>query len=291
MDPPLSPGDEGEVPPVAMEEYVPPTQFSQQEEEEAEEPLTPIIPTSRRGLLFSTPAKRSMAQRGSGDHDDDNDDGNDMEEEEVVALTPAVPSSVVRRPGLEAAGGAGGDDGDDDDGDGDDDWMRGVPSPLSRNRSSRDHDDDDDDDDDDTAAREDDTNNNHDNGPTGDDHDDEEGGEEETNTDGAEDPATLIRGTDVHVQSAAAAFRDFIRTFVSVEESERVVANPNTLRPLVILSGSVMPDVERGSVNSPLYPINFPYYLPLPSPVLPTPSPSRPFALQSLHVHCPKHSA
>ena len=223
MDPPLSPGDEGEVPPVAMEEYVPPTQFSQQEEEEAEEPLTPIIPTSRRGLLFSTPAKRSMAQRGSGDHYDDNDHGNDMEEEEVVALTPAVPSSVVRRPGLEAAGGAGGDDGDDDDGDGVDDWMRGVPSPLSRNRSSRDHDDDDDDD---TAAREDDTNNNaaDDNGPTGDDHDDEDGGEEETNTDGAEDPATLIRGTDVHVQSAAAAFRDFIRTFVSVEESERVVA-------------------------------------------------------------------
>ena len=40
----------------------------------------------------------------------------------------------------------------------------------------------------------------------------------------AEDPATLIRGTDVHVQSAAAAFRDFVRNFVSVEESERRLA-------------------------------------------------------------------
>jgi DNA replication licensing factor MCM4 len=153
-----------------------------------------------------------MAQRGN------DDDGNDMEEEEVVAHTPAVPSSVVRRPGLAAGGGAGGDDDDDDDAD---DWMRGGPSPLSRNRSSRDNADEDDD----YTAREDDPNNSNaadDNGPNGDDDDD--GEEEEANTDGAEDPATLIRGTDVHVQSAAAAFRDFIRTFVSVEESERVVA-------------------------------------------------------------------
>jgi DNA replication licensing factor MCM4 len=35
---------------------------------------------------------------------------------------------------------------------------------------------------------------------------------------------TLIRGTDVHVQSAAEAFRDFIRNFVSVAESERQIA-------------------------------------------------------------------
>ena len=37
--------------------------------------------------------------------------------------------------------------------------------------------------------------------------------------------ATLIRGTDVHVQSAAEAFRDFIRNFVSVAESERKIAS------------------------------------------------------------------
>lgn len=36
--------------------------------------------------------------------------------------------------------------------------------------------------------------------------------------------ATLIRGTDVHVHSAAEAFRDFIRNFVSVAESERRIA-------------------------------------------------------------------
>jgi DNA replication licensing factor MCM4 len=36
--------------------------------------------------------------------------------------------------------------------------------------------------------------------------------------------ATLIRGTDVHVQSAAEAFRDFLRNFVSVAESERLIA-------------------------------------------------------------------
>lgn len=35
---------------------------------------------------------------------------------------------------------------------------------------------------------------------------------------------TLIRGTDVHVQSAAEAFRDFVRNFVSVADSERRVA-------------------------------------------------------------------
>ncbi|KAL7490291.1 hypothetical protein ACHAW6_016045 [Cyclotella cf. meneghiniana] len=42
---------------------------------------------------------------------------------------------------------------------------------------------------------------------------------------GEEEDKTLIRGTDVHVQSAAEAFRDFLRNFVSVAESERVIAN------------------------------------------------------------------
>ena len=37
------------------------------------------------------------------------------------------------------------------------------------------------------------------------------------------DASTLVRGTDVHVQSAAAAFRGFVRNFVSVEDSERAV--------------------------------------------------------------------
>ena len=36
------------------------------------------------------------------------------------------------------------------------------------------------------------------------------------------DASTLVRGMDSHVQSAAAAFRDFVRNF-SVEDSERVV--------------------------------------------------------------------
>ncbi|KAL3794766.1 hypothetical protein HJC23_012776 [Cyclotella cryptica] len=44
------------------------------------------------------------------------------------------------------------------------------------------------------------------------------------NADEDEGDTTLIRGTDVHVQSAAEAFRDFLRKFVSVAESERAIA-------------------------------------------------------------------
>ena len=40
----------------------------------------------------------------------------------------------------------------------------------------------------------------------------------------AEDPATLIRGTDVHVQSAAATFCDFVRNFASVEEQAQATS-------------------------------------------------------------------
>ena len=50
------------------------------------------------------------------------------------------------------------------------------------------------------------------------------GGDDDDAVDADEDPATLIRGTDVHVKSAAAAFRDFVRGFISVEESERRMA-------------------------------------------------------------------
>ena len=55
------------------------------------------------------------------------------------------------------------------------------------------------------------------------DHDD--GDAEMDNNEEEEGGATLIRGTDVHVQSAAEAFRDFLRNFVSVAESERRLAN------------------------------------------------------------------
>ena len=60
---------------------------------------------------------------------------------------------------------------------------------------------------------------------------------------------TLIRGTDVHVQSAAEAFRDFIRNFVSVADSERRVARQQE-------DASVMDEEEgeeeRGN-KTPLY--------------------------------------
>jgi len=54
-------------------------------------------------------------------------------------------------------------------------------------------------------------------------HDDDNPGSGQGGEEGGDD-TTVIRGTDVHVQTAAAAFRDFIRNFVSVEESERVLA-------------------------------------------------------------------
>lgn len=200
MDP-SSPG-EGSGP--IEEETVPPTQFSQQGDTNVEGPATPIVPSSRRGLLFSTPVKRPVSLHG---RDDGGFDEDEEGEEYVMAQTPAVPSSV-RRPGR-VAGASGGVGGDDDDKDDDDETcIHGVSSPISRNRSSLD----------DVAAAA-------AGGGDGEDMNDD-GDYNDANGDynDGEDPATLIRGTDVHVQSAAAAFRDFIRTFDSVEESERVVA-------------------------------------------------------------------
>ena len=49
-----------------------------------------------------------------------------------------------------------------------------------------------------------------------DDDDDQDGGIPQVNN-----GLTQIRGTDIHVQTAATAFRDFIRNFVSVEESSK----------------------------------------------------------------------
>ena len=216
------------------EEIVPGTQFSQEDDEddvgEGGEPTTPV-PT--RQSLFSTPAK----QRGD-DNDDDNNSANnddvDDDDDEMVAETPAANRgamsladrqraqqraddlaeeilSSVRKPRQTDGGN---DDEEEDDDDGDDNWGGGgsVMSLLSGNNRSR-------------SSR----NNNN----SGDDDNDGTGGEgqgDEGNNNGAEadeeeeDPETLIRGTDVHVQSAAAAFRDFIRNFISVEESERRIA-------------------------------------------------------------------
>ena len=86
--------------------------------------------------------------------------------------------------------------------------SKSVMSMLSGNRSMRS-----------TQQEEEDANDDH-NGAADNNGDDDMNPEE----DEEEDATTLIRGTDVHVQSAAAAFRDFIRNFVSVEESERVMA-------------------------------------------------------------------
>ena len=197
------------------EEAVPGTQFSHRREEEEEEPATPrVAPSSRRGLLFSTPAKRPVASQRRGGSDDDDDDDDD-DEDDVVAQTPAVPSSVRKPWGGVAgasggAGGGGGDDDDEDDDDDDFDWRGGGGGGGNDGDDASidgdGHDGDDANDDGEDAHG-------------GDDFDGEAEAEAE-----AEDPATLIRGTDVHVQSAAAAFRDFVRNFVSVEESERRLA-------------------------------------------------------------------
>lgn len=72
----------------------------------------------------------------------------------------------------------------------------------------------------DDGGEEDDFHNAFGNDPDDNDDNDNNNGEEPSQ----EDSTTLIRGTDVHVQTAAAAFRDFIRNFVSVEESERNMA-------------------------------------------------------------------
>eukprot|EP00985_Skeletonema_marinoi_P020181 scaffold11863_cov165-Skeletonema_marinoi.AAC.4 len=161
-----------------------------------------------------------------------------INEEEVVAETPAISNRTsMMTPGAadnlaeEILGSVrknihntAKDNEDDDDSDGSSDggekdrWnspARSAMSMLSGNRSRRsnqqeDEDEDGNDDEDDNNGADDDVNNGNDNvNPEEDDEEDE---------------TTLIRGTDVHVQSAAAAFRDFIRNFVSVEESERVMA-------------------------------------------------------------------
>lgn len=88
--------------------------------------------------------------------------------------------------------------------------ARSATSMMSGNRSWRSNTQQDDGDSNNHGAGADDNNNN--------DPNDDENEEIEV------DETTLIRGTDVHVQTAAAAFRDFIRNFVSVEESERVMA-------------------------------------------------------------------
>ncbi|KAL7436522.1 hypothetical protein ACHAXH_005386 [Discostella pseudostelligera] len=208
------------------------------------EPTTPMVPSSsrrrRRGGLFSTPAKE-RANRGDAMHDDDGGDDDDNNED-VVAETPAatrvpmrgVPDddlveeilSSVRKP-RQVAGAAGGAGGDGDDDDENDNWNNGGGGggggsvrSSNRSRSSRSA----------TSAAAADDNNVNDGNAAGDEDDennngggaDDDIGDENNET--TEDPTTLIRGTDVHVQSAAAAFCDFILNFVSVEESERRIA-------------------------------------------------------------------
>jgi len=206
------------------EEVVPGTQLSQNDNDDVDdgEPATPI-PSRQR--LFSTPAK----QRG--------------DDEDEVAETPAVSRigaarqlaeqdadnlaeeilSSVRKPRQNAGGGRAEEEEDEEEDD--NNWRSGVGvgggsvmSMLSGNRSR--------------ASRNANRNNDGDNDATGEDDNNEGAGDEgnenvNENVDAnneSEDPATLIRGTDVHVQTAAAAFRDFVRSFVSVEESERLMA-------------------------------------------------------------------
>ena len=66
---------------------------------------------------------------------------------------------------------------------------------------------------------------------------------------GEEGEETLIRGTDVQVHSAAEAFRDFLRNFVSVNESERRIRTANAKED------ESMADVEEEEVATtrPLY--------------------------------------
>ena len=108
---------------------------------------------------------------------------------------------------------------DDDDEASRDSWnspARSAMSMLSGNRSRRSNGQQDEDGNDDA---------NNNNGAADDDDDDNNGNDNSNpEQEEDEDETTLIRGTDVHVQTAAAAFRDFIRNFVSVEESERAIA-------------------------------------------------------------------
>jgi len=167
---------------------------------------------------------------------------NNNDEDEVVAETPAISnrtsngasSSMMMTPGGAADNLAeeilgsvrknnnnyntANDAGDDSDGSFDEGeqnrWnspARSAMSMLSGNRSRR------------SNQQEQDGNDNFENGAANNDNNGNDNVNPQDDEE-VEDETTLIRGTDVHVQSAAAAFRDFIRNFVSVEESERVMA-------------------------------------------------------------------
>jgi len=200
------------------EELVPGTQFSQNIHDDDDERSGD--PANLRQNLFSTPSKHP-----GGVDDDDNE----------VAGTPAASRGVVRQLAEREAddlaeeilssvrkppGGGGGVGAEEEDVDENDRSVGGggggsIMSMLSgrRSRASLNNADNAADDDDGEGGNDGSNDNDINNNPE--DFNDE--AEEE-------DPATLIRGTDVHVQTAAAAFRNFIRNFVSVEESERRIA-------------------------------------------------------------------
>ncbi|KAL9188628.1 hypothetical protein ACHAXT_007006 [Thalassiosira profunda] len=222
--------DEPEEPPAGNEpvDMVPGTQFSQDNEDENEEGGAPAAGEGApSGTEPNTPVpSRRLFSGAEGPGADD--------EEEEVAATPAVnPAarrqlagdeedlaeeilSSVRKPRQPAGAGAGGDDSDEEEG-GEEAWGRtgggSVTSGLSgrRSRASR-------------AGGNDAGEGNPDADDGAEDEDDDGAGGGEVNPNDEDDPETLIRGTDVHVQSAAAAFRDFVRTFVSVEDSARRMA-------------------------------------------------------------------
>ena len=182
----------------------------------------------------STPARR---RRTTNDNDNDS----------VVAETPAISnrtSAMMMTPGAadnlaeeilgsvrKPRGSGGGQNATNNNNDDDDSsseaeqqnnednnrWnspARSAMSMLSGNRSRRSNVQQDGDDNNNANANDDDNGG----GISGGDDNGDENDEDE------EDETTLIRGTDVHVQTAAAAFRDFIRNFVSVEDSERAMA-------------------------------------------------------------------
>ncbi|KAL7541215.1 hypothetical protein ACHAWF_006878 [Thalassiosira exigua] len=235
------PAGTGAAGPEPGEEVVPGTQFSQRDDDgdgdgdgggndgdgNADgptamdvEPATPVPP--RRGVLPFPPSSSGEEVAGTpAPRRGTTADPADLLGE--ADLAEEVLSSVRKaRPG-------GNDDGDGNDGDGNDDDIDGrrslgggsgisALSGLSgrRSRASRgggNDDNDANDDNNDNDNNNDDNNDNDDNDDPAADDEDDEG-----------DPATRIRGTDVHVRTAAAAFRDFVRTFVSVEESERRMA-------------------------------------------------------------------
>ena len=209
--------------PTGGDEVVPGTQFSQDQDDDNNDNDDEVgaeeLPSRS---LFHTPAKGAA---GGNDDDDEYDD------EEEVTATPAARGAAPRQLGQRETdmaeeilssvrkprqdGVTGGDDDDNDDEDAEDLRSRGgsVMSMLSGNRSRNTRN---------TNAAAGDGNG--EDGAGEDDNNANSNNQEGANNDTEEDPATLIRGTDVHVQSAAAAFRDFVRNFVSVEESERQMA-------------------------------------------------------------------